>query len=119
MRVVRYSVLAASQMMREARRFGVVTAALGVAVASAVTACPSPLDAQVPSGSVEGRVIDSVSGTPLSGATVLVPGSLWRTTTNDRGVFRLRGVVPGHYTVRVAIIGFESASVPVRVRADS
>jgi outer membrane receptor protein involved in Fe transport len=119
MRVVRYSVLAANQMMREARRFGVVTAALGVAVASAVTAGSSPLDAQVPSGSVEGRVIDSVSGTPLSGAAVLVPGSLWRTTTNDRGVFHLRGIVPGHYTIRVAIIGFESATIPVQVRVDS
>ncbi len=102
--------------MRRLRR---VSAVLGGVVASLVALDRSRLDAQIPSGTVEGRVIDSASGAPIPGANVLVPGSFWRTTTNDRGVYHLRGVVPGHYTVRIAVIGFESVTVPVDVHADS
>src|SRR5579862_6022614 len=102
------------------RAWGVrgISAALGVAVAPLIGAVQATLSAQVPSGAIEGRVIDSVSGAPISGATVLVPGSFWRTTTNDRGAYHLRGLNPGRYMVRVAVIGFERATVPVEVRAD-
>ena len=105
--------------MREARRRSRARAALSVVAASLLAATLFPVSAQVPSGAVEGRVVDSVSGAPIPGANVLVPGSLWRTTTNDRGVYHLRGVVPGRYAVRIAVIGFESVTVPVDVHADS
>ena len=105
--------------MRGARRRSCVRAALGVMVASLLAATRFTVSAQVPSGTVEGRVVDSASGAPIAGANVLVPGSLWRTTTNDRGAYHLRGVVPGRYAVRIAVIGFESVTVPIDVRADS
>jgi outer membrane cobalamin receptor len=83
-------------------------------------AAPAVLGAQPAAGVVEGRVADSVSGAPIAGATVLIPGSFWHVTTNDRGMYRLRGLVPGHYTIRFAMIGFEAATVAdVDVRPDS
>jgi len=80
----------------------------------------SPLAGQAGVGAIEGRVVDSASGAPVPDATVLLPGTLWRATTNDQGTYHLRGIAPGRYTVRVAVIGFETVTVrDVNVRADS
>jgi len=60
------------------------------------------------SGTVAGRVVDSATAAPVAGATVLVESTLLRAITDDRGAFRIRGLAPGRYAVRVAAIGFES-----------
>jgi outer membrane cobalamin receptor len=87
---------------------------------TALVLLAAPVLAQQGSGTIAGRVADSTSGSPVSNATVLVAGTLLRAETDDRGQYRIGGVVPGEYAVRVAVIGFESRRIDrITVRADS
>jgi hypothetical protein len=63
-----------------------------------------------PTGTVKGRLRDSVSGDPLIGATVEVIGAEYKTKTDGRGEFSLR-LPPGVYELRLR----SDASQPVRV----
>jgi outer membrane receptor for ferrienterochelin and colicins len=85
------------------------------------TAGPAmPAGGQTGPGAIEGRVTDGVSGAPVPDATVLLQGTLWRATTNDHGVYHVRGVMPGRYVLRVVVIGFETVMLrDVDVRAES
>ena len=67
-------------------------------------------------GTIAGRVVDS-AGTPLASATVTVDGTLLRTLSSPEGMYRIRGVSPGTYTVRVRLIGFTAAAGQVTVPA--
>jgi hypothetical protein len=65
-----------------------------------------PLGAQV----IEGRVVESRSGRPLSNATVTVLDaeghSVGMAGTDARGEFRVRLSAPGRYTLRTDAIGY-------------
>lgn len=74
-------------------------------------AFPFAARAQQP-GVIRGVVTDS-SQAPLFGATVEVSGTRLRTTTDERGEFRLTGVRPGAIDISVRRLGF----APVRRRA--
>lgn len=63
-----------------------------------------------PTGTVKGRLLDSVSGDPLIGAMVEVVGAKYKTKTDQRGEFSLR-LPPGIYELRLR----GDASQPVRV----
>lgn len=67
-------------------------------------------DAQVEKGSVSGKIIDSVTGSPVSGVTVRIregqnnvtgEEAAKETTTNSEGVYKFTGLNPGIYTVQV------------------
>lgn len=83
----------------------------------------APLSAQVqgrpggpgqgPGGEISGRVLDDAEGNPIVGASVAV----WSPTDNEivsgdvvrgDGSFRIQGLPPGTYYVRVTSIGYES-----------
>lgn len=78
-----------------------------------VTTAPAVLtskDAQVEKGSVSGKIIDSVTGSPVSGVTVRIregqnnvtgEEAVKETTTNSEGVYKFTGLNPGIYTVQV------------------
>ena len=55
----------------------------------------------VPPRSFEGKVLDSATNRPLSGARVTLAGTSYSTVTNELGGFRVDDVLPGAYTVRV------------------
>jgi outer membrane receptor for ferrienterochelin and colicins len=65
-----------------------------------------PLSAQ--SASVTG-VVTAVGDSAISGATVLVDGTLLSTITNSRGAYLITGLPPGRYTIRVAALGYAPA----------
>ena len=82
---------------------------------------PSLLAAQ-PTGSIEGRVLDS-TGSALPGVTVTlvggagIPGGPQITAANGRFTF---GDVPaGDYLIEAALSGFETRGEPVSVEADA
>jgi protocatechuate 3,4-dioxygenase beta subunit len=73
-------------------------------------------------GAVTGRVVNAVTGDPISGATVKLQTANSRpvqVTTNDRGVYAARNLEPGQYRVTANARGFEPAAwpEPVAVRA--
>ncbi len=65
--------------------------------------------------SVRGHVTDAASQ-PLPGASILVEGTTRGTSSNATGDYALT-LEPGTYQLRVSAVGFESATVPVTVRA--
>jgi len=66
------------------------------------------LGAQAPTGTITGRVVDSVSLRPLSDVSVVIDGTRRGTVTREDGSFVLGGLPPGTYTVRARRIGYGS-----------
>jgi hypothetical protein len=69
---------------------------------------PGLLSAQAPLGAIEGQVTDD-SGAAVPGATVTVTasdGSTRTFTTDTQGHYRIGGLAPASYTVRIAHPGF-------------
>jgi len=89
-----------------------VLAAVAVLAGAAVT----PLVAQT-TGTVRGKVVESKTLRPLSGAQVLVEGTGRGGLTNAAGEFVIPGVPAGQHTVQAQMIGFATAKVPVTVTA--
>src|SRR5437879_8131761 len=52
-----------------------------------------------------GRVIDSLSGSPVAGATIEI-GSVGLTQTDNAGYFEFRRLRPGSYVVKVSSVGY-------------
>ncbi len=68
-------------------------------------------------GTITGRVTDATSNTPLGLAQVQVVGTNRGTITGDDGSFRIGGVRPGSYQIRVLRLGFQQSARPVEVTA--
>jgi outer membrane receptor protein involved in Fe transport len=68
-------------------------------------------------GSVSGRVTEVRTGHPVIGASVMLAGARWHTTTGDDGRFRLEEVTAGTYTLTVRRIGYVTGSASVAVAA--
>jgi outer membrane receptor protein involved in Fe transport len=83
----------------------VVPAIAVLAVAGLVTV---PVAAQAGTGTVAGRVT-AAGDTAITGATVLVDGTLLNAVTNSRGIYRIAGLAPGRYTLRIAAMGYTAA----------
>lgn len=86
----------------------------------------SPLASQVAAtGEIHGRVVTGAGTTPVAGATIDVtaPGSTVtraRATSGGDGVFRLPGLVPGRYQLRVRALGYTPRDVaPIVIAAAS
>ena len=84
-----------------------------------VTGLAAPLHAQLTRGTISGNVRDTTGGY-LPGVTVLVTSNatgLQRSTSTDgNGFYRITGLDPGTYTVRLELQGFkvvENREVPV------
>ena len=71
--------------------------------------------AQVPTGTVTGRVVDATSQAPVSGAAVSVGRRAARTDADGR--FTIAGVPAGTDTVRARLVGYAPATQAVAVVA--
>jgi TonB-linked SusC/RagA family outer membrane protein len=74
--------------------------------------CTAGLGAQVPTGTISGRVVDAVSQQPVADVTVIVEGTRLGAVTAADGTFTIVGVPAGSQTVRARRIGF---SAPVQI----
>jgi len=88
---------------------GIVRMFLGIMIT--VTAA-APLAAQA--GTIRGTISDS-AGPGLANAAVTVEGTALRGVSGTGGVYEIRGVPAGTYTVRVRLIGYRSQSAEVTV----
>ncbi len=90
----------------------VATAVMAVVLFGAGT-----LRAQGTSGKIEGTVKDQ-SGAPIAGAQVLIVGSSFTATSDEKGYYFMNNVPAGVVTVRAQYIGYAPAEVrDVRVLA--
>jgi len=75
------------------------------AVVAVATSFVAPLAAQQVTGKVEGTVTD-LAGVPLANAQVLVIGTSFGATTNDKGYYFINNMPVGSYTLRAQFIGY-------------
>ena len=66
-------------------------------------------------GVVFGTVTDAKVGDPLPGATVQISSTGRSMTTNEQGEFRIDGVSPGTYELRVSFVGYTATTKDVVV----
>jgi TonB-dependent receptor len=64
---------------------------------------------------VTGRVVDDKAGGALPGAVVRVDGTSLETVTDARGRFRLSGIPEGESRLGATYLGFEPATLTIRV----
>ena len=88
------------------------------------TATPPAPVAKQPMGQIVGMVLDSLNGTYLSGADVIIQGAKTTLITASLGRFRIDSVPAGTYQVGVFhplldTLGISLATQPFRVGADS
>ncbi len=83
--------------------------------AAALVAAPTTVAAQWP-GEIQGRVIDEVTGSPVTWPDlVLLPVAI-HSVGDSGGRFRLHGLAPGTYTLSVSALGFSTTTLEVDVR---
>jgi len=75
-----------------------------------VTGLQTALMAQ--QGTLQGKVT-TADGKPAEGITVGIANKKWATATNQQGEYKLTGIKPGNYTIRVTAIGLKPVDKPV------
>ncbi len=71
----------------------------------------TPLTAQTADVELSGRVSDSLTGAGLSGAIILIPGTLLETRTDARGDYHLAAIAPGLHAVHALLLGYRPVSL--------
>src|ERR1700678_2602012 len=75
----------------------------------------SPLAAQSPNGTINGRVVDPANGV-IAGADILaindVTGVKYPSKTNEDGIYVVPNLPPGPYRLQVAKVGFKTLIKP-------
>src|SRR5262245_48557290 len=100
-------------MLMVVRTLGRACAMLAVAL---VMASQAAAQDGVP---LKGRLLNSLSATPLSGATVQIDELRRQTTSQADGSFTFEHVPPGTYHVSVIAQGYSTRRTEVRVAADA
>lgn len=98
--------------MRAVPRAALLALALAWGAALGAQQAPAPATA-----TLQGRVTQAGSDTGIASAAVLITGTLLHTVTEGDGSFKIIGIAPGTYTVRVLRIGFEPVSREVTLAA--
>jgi TonB-dependent starch-binding outer membrane protein SusC len=77
-----------------------------------------PLSAQVGTGTITGRVVDSTTQQPLSDVNVVVEGTRRGAVTGLDGTYTIGGVAAGTHIIRARRIGFSAPTQSVNVPTD-
>lgn len=115
LRFLRPALRSAPRSGREDR--AVVGLALALVASTALAPSPALAFAQPQTGTIMGRVVAVVDGTPLAGARVTVVGVGIGQRTGPSGQFRLTGVPAGEQVVEAQAPGFVSQQQPATVAA--
>lgn len=67
-------------------------------------------------GTVYGVVTDSLTGEVLPGANVYLVGTGKGSATDLEGRYRITGIAPGTYTLRVSYLSYQTRELPLRIR---
>ncbi|MBD3410983.1 MAG: TonB-dependent receptor [Ignavibacteriales bacterium] len=86
-------------------------------LAAATLGAGGKTHAAPPSYLVRGTVV-AENGEPLEGANVILKGTTLGDASDARGVFEIRGVNPGDYTLRVSYFGYATQERSITVSED-
>jgi iron complex outermembrane receptor protein len=93
--------------------------ALGVIVSALAACAPNPNGMGVADyGTVTGRIVDTDSLQPITGATIAIGNIVSITASVDQGGFVLRNVPVGTQTVTISAIGWQPYRTTVKVAAN-
>lgn len=70
------------------------------------------------SGSLQGKVVDKLTGEKLVGANVLVVGTVIGAATNIDGEFKITGIPVGKRIIKISYIGYKSTELEIEFLAD-
>jgi len=70
---------------------------------------------QTGTGDLNGTVIDSETGQPISGVNVIVENTSLSSATDASGKFTIKGIPSGKYTLKFSAIGYEQKRVNVEI----
>jgi iron complex outermembrane receptor protein len=70
-------------------------------------------------GEITGVVFNDETLTPLEGANISLEGTRWGTTTDQNGIYVLRNVPAGRYTIAASYIGFEPEEREINIEEGS
>jgi hypothetical protein len=70
----------------------------------------NPVEA-APTAVVTGQVIDMATGEGLAGASITIDGAETKTFTDFDGRFRMNGLLPGKYDIKVSYISYEEVTI--------
>ena len=56
---------------------------------------------------IKGKVVNSITGAPLQGANVLIEQTSFGGAADENGLFTIRNLPVGNYTISVSVIGYE------------
>jgi len=65
---------------------------------------------------IQGSVLDAQTGDPLPSASVVLVGTSFGAATDMNGMYTIRNVPPGSYSMRVSYIGYRSIEDSIEVR---
>jgi TonB-dependent starch-binding outer membrane protein SusC len=82
---------------------------LRLALATAVSLFAYAVPAAAQDGVITGHVVDATSRAPVPTAQIQLVGTTRGTVTADDGTFRIAGIRPGQYQVRVLRLGFTAS----------
>lgn len=60
-------------------------------------------------GSINGIILDDKSGAPLAGVNVTIEGTRPGGSTDENGVFEIKNLAPGNYTLIFEFVGYEKS----------
>jgi hypothetical protein len=61
-------------------------------------------------GPISGEIRDAITKQPLSGTNVFISGTSFGSNCDDKGYYPIKNIVPGKYSVKATIIGYESST---------
>ena len=73
---------------------------------------------QEPFSEVSGKVFDVATGRTLQGVDVLLKGTQKGTFTDKNGYFNLKNIPEGTYVLEVSLLGYESQSKRINIKAN-
>ncbi len=68
---------------------------------------------------INGKVTDQETSEPLAGAHIILENTFMATVSSSTGTFKMSGLKPGNYQVRISYIGYESFSALLHVNKDT
>jgi hypothetical protein len=90
--------------------------AAGLVACAAIACAPNPNGMGVADyGTVTGRIVDTASLQPISGATISIGNIVSITAAIDQGGFVLRNVPIGTQTLTISAIGWQTYRTQVKV----
>ncbi|MCF6336542.1 MAG: carboxypeptidase regulatory-like domain-containing protein [Gammaproteobacteria bacterium] len=77
----------------------------------ALASQPTPLPVPITTGSISGKVTNSVTGLPIANASVIVDGTAINTSTDSTGVFTIDGLDPSAYIINIIAPGYSTLAL--------